>query len=383
MTRKPFFRAFDGCWYAQLRIGGKRKQVKLFDLNRDPIRGCENQEEAYQAFYRLMAQDPTQLPEPSALKVAQICDLFLTTICPYVGEAPDKPPKANDSKPPLKANATHDEPTYWWYRKYLQSFCDLFGTVGALAVKPFHVTRWLDSHPKWTTSRRCAVSCVKRAYNWADAEGILPSNPMKKVRKPPAVRRERILSPDERPEIMAAIRDQEFRDFVYALQETGCRPGEVRKVTAENVNLERGVWILKHHKTRKKTGLPRVVYLTPGMIDLCKRLISKYAEGPIFRGPRGGKPFTSNGIRCRFRRLREKLPHLKGVISYTYRHSYITDALERGVPVATVAELAGHQDLTMIVAHYAHLSEKRTHLADAAKKAVGYAADPPPEKESA
>ena len=46
------------------------------------------------------------------------------------------------------------------------------------------------------------------------------------------------------------------------MRETGCRPGEVRKVTAEQVNLELGVWVMAHHKTRKKTGLARVIYLT-------------------------------------------------------------------------------------------------------------------------
>src|SRR5262249_24393760 len=34
-----------------------------------------------------------------------------------------------------------------------------------------------------------------------------------------------------------------------------------------------------------------------------------------------------------------KLPHLKGVISYTYRASYATAALEKGVGIAQVAEL--------------------------------------------
>ena len=202
------------------------------------------------------------------------------------------------------------------------------------------------------------------------------------MRKPPAVRRERILTAAERADLFAAIKDKEFKDFVFALQETGCRPGEIRKVTAEEVNVELGVWILQDHKTRKKTGLPRVVYLTPGMIELCKKLVEKYPQGPIFRGPArcGCKPYSRNGVRCRFRRLRQKVPGLAGVISYTYRHSYITDALERGVPVATVAELAGHKDLKMIQRHYAHLSEKRNHLADAARKAVGYAAEPPEEK---
>ena len=31
MMRHPFFRELDGCWYAQVRQGGKRKQVKLRD----------------------------------------------------------------------------------------------------------------------------------------------------------------------------------------------------------------------------------------------------------------------------------------------------------------------------------------------------------------
>jgi integrase len=60
-----------------------------------------------------------------------------------------------------------------------------------------------------------------------------------------------------------------------------------------------------------------------------------------------------------------------GVISYTLRHTWITDALEREVPVATVAELAGHKDLKMIQQHYGHLSEKRKHLQAAARQATG------------
>lgn len=353
MTRKPFFRSFDGCWYAQTRVGGKRKQVKLLDQDGDPVRGRDREADAWKAFHRLMAQDPTQLPEPSALKVAQICDLFLT-----------------------HAEAHNEAKTFGWYKKFLQDFCDFFGTIGALAVKPFHVSKWLDAHPGWKGSRRCAVICVKRAYNWAESEGILPSNPMKKVKKPAAARRERVLTNAEWRDLLAAVRDREFKDFLFALRETGCRPGEVRKVTAANVNLELGVWVLDKHKTRKKTGRDRVIYLTPGMIELCKTLCERWPEGPIFRGPKrkGHKPFSRNAVRCRFRRLRAKLPQLIGVVSYTLRHSYITDALERGVPMATVAELAGHKDLKMIQSHYSHLSEKRTHLAAAARTAAGYAA---------
>jgi hypothetical protein len=40
-ARKPFFRAYDGWSYAQIRIGTKRKQVKL-------VKGADHEEDACQ-----------------------------------------------------------------------------------------------------------------------------------------------------------------------------------------------------------------------------------------------------------------------------------------------------------------------------------------------
>ncbi len=154
------------------------------------------------------------------------------------------------------------------------------------------------------------------------------------------------------------------------MQETGCRPSEVARVTAAHVNLELGVWVFADHKTVKKTGKPRIVYLTPAMVELTKRLMAEHPDGPLFRGPRGGKPFTRNGIRCRFKRLREKLPHLKGLIAYAYRHSFATDALVNGVGIAQVAELLGHTSTEMVMRHYSHIAGKVGHMREAAMKAA-------------
>ncbi len=212
---------------------------------------------------------------------------------------------------------------------------------------------------------------VKRAFNWADTEGLLQPNPIKSVKKPPQRRRDRVLSEAERKEVLGAIKDESFREFVFAMMETGARPGEVRKVTAADVNLELGVWAFKEHKTAKRTGKPRVVYLTPAMVELTRKLAEKYPEGPLFRGPRSKRGFSRNGVRCRFRNLREKLPHLKDVISYTARHSFATQALVRGVGIAQVAELLGHVDTSMVTEHYAHLAGNVAHMREMAKKATG------------
>src|SRR5262249_34353459 len=118
-------------------------------------------------------------------------------------------------------------------------------------------------------------------------------------------------------------------------------------------------------------GKPRIIYLTPVMVELTRKLVALYPEGPLFRGPRSKRGFTRNGVRCRFKRIREALPHLKGVISYTMRHSFATQALINGIGIAHVAELLGHVDTTMVSQHYAHLAGNVQHMREIARKAIG------------
>jgi hypothetical protein len=63
MPKKPFYRAFDDWWYVQLDASGKRTQKKL-------VKGKANEAEAYQAFYRPMADGP-DLPAPTTATAAK------------------------------------------------------------------------------------------------------------------------------------------------------------------------------------------------------------------------------------------------------------------------------------------------------------------------
>jgi len=293
-----------------------------------------------------MASDPANLPKPDVILTAQVCDLFLS-----------------------HSERHNEQATFAWYRHFLQSFCGLYGRLPAAGLKPIHVTRWLDANT-WKGGRRNAVVAVKRAFNWADQQGILSPNPLRNVQKPPAGRRTRIVTSGEREEILSTVRDRNFREFLTALYLTGCRPSEVARVTAADVNLALGVWVFEQHKTAKRTGKPRVIYLCPEMVELSRRLIAERPEGPLFPSRKQGKPFSKNAIRIRFRRLRKKLPHLKGVVAYAYRHSFASGALENGVGIAQVAELLGHVDTRMVSRHYGHLGQKVQHMREVARKAV-------------
>lgn len=65
-VRKPFYRAFDDWWYVQVRIGTKRKQIKL-------VKGADREDDAWKAFHRVMAQETVEVPQPTTLHVATLC----------------------------------------------------------------------------------------------------------------------------------------------------------------------------------------------------------------------------------------------------------------------------------------------------------------------
>lgn len=347
---KPWYRASKEAWYVEHNF----KQHRLghhpegYPPPKKSKAGWSPPPPILDAFYRLMAADPANLPKPQVILTAQVCDLFLD-----------------------HSQKHHSPDCYANYRYFLQAFSDDHGRLPAAEVKPFHVARWLDAHPTWNGGRRHAVIAVKRAFSWADQQGILSSNPLRTVRVERGRCRTRVLSEAEVAEILAAIRDRQFREFMTAMLETGCRPSEVSRVTAAEVNLELGVWVLREHKTAKKTRRPRIVYLTPAMVDLSRRLVALFPEGPLFRGPRDKAAFTRQNIRCRFRRLREKLPHLKHFVCYNVRHTFATQALVRGVGIAQVAELLGHTSTEMVSKTYGHLAEQVTHLREAAARAAG------------
>jgi integrase len=356
MPHHPWYRKHDDWWYCQ--VG--RKQIKL-------VKGKSNKKEARRQFDLLDENQFRKTPSHlDRLTVIQICRAFMKF-----------------------SRRNHDPDTTDWFRRFLKQFCRRFGKKMVHAIDPEKVAAWIDEVKtvptgrkkngeltgyrkiRWSSStKNSAVSCVKRAFNWAVGKGYLTVNPLRSLEKPPMERRERILSPEERRAILGAADGKEFKMYLFAIGSTGCRPGEVRKVTAAEVDLQMGTWRFKKHKTGKRTGRPRIVYLTPAMVNLCRRLMRERPDGPIFRNSRG-LPWSRNAVRIRLRRIRLKLGLDAGVCAYAYRHTWVTEALAYGgLDVHTVAELAGHKGTKMIETHYSHLSKMVQHLRDAAIKAT-------------
>ena len=114
----------------------------------------------------------------------------------------------------------------------------------------------------------------------------------------------------------------------------------------------------------KKSGKPRIIYLTPELTAVCRELATKHPEGALFRTTTS-KPWCHGCYLAeQVRKLRKRLG-IKGVVPYGYRHGFATDALANGVPDAQVAELLGHSGTAMLHRHYAHLGARAKALRDA------------------
>jgi len=250
------------------------------------------------------------------------------------------------------AKANTKPRTYEFYCYFVVPFVERFGNASAAAFPPLSFTKWLDEHTGWKGCRRNAIIAVKRLFSFGVEHKLLTESPLKGVKKPARKRRRRFLDASEQALLLGSIKDRYFREFVVALLDTGCRPSEVMNVTAAQVTKDGTKWIFDDHKT-DRTGDARIVYLTPAIQELTKRLIAENPEGPLFRtwhrkdGVTRG-PWTIDSVRCRFRNLRRKHPELAGVTAYVLRHTFTTDALLNGVPGPLVSSLLGHKSLKML-----------------------------------
>jgi integrase len=340
-TPKPWYREERGEWTVTVR--GKRRVLAKGPKGRTKAA-------AEREFHLLMlAEGRAPETDRARMLVRDVVDLYLLHA---EGQA---------------SRGEKERDTYLAYRKFLFSAVKAIGSMRAAEVQPKDLLRWVDRDTWGPTMRHSALTVAKVAFNWAKKVGHIDSNPVAGMELPKARTRELIPTHDQVDAIFAAAWGRPFRDFLTALRETGCRPSEIATLTADRANLEAGTWRVRN-KTRWKTGEDfRTVYLTPAMVELTRRLVEEHGSGLVFRNSRG-KAWTKGPIAYRFVRLRRKLGFGAECTAYAFRHLYITDALERGVNPATVAELVGHRSLDMIMRVYSKLGLRKGHLSDAVRQ---------------
>lgn len=358
---RAWFREFDGYWYGVVVKGTPpRKLLKATNTK-------ANQRKADDIFKRL-----TEATNPDATIDASPCAVLVEAFLLHA-EQVCKPTTFRTYSDNLNYFTGHcgkvlcRELTFHHADSFLkkQAAKKKRKIKSTIEVNGFERTHIVTVGPWGSNMQATFIKCLKACFNWGVKTGKISRHPFGQLRATFKRSKRSVVSEATWKKLFAEA-DEPFRDLLTALRETGCRPSEISRVTADDVHGP--TWVLDEHKT-EETGQPRVVWLNQTMQELTKRLVSDNPVGPIFRNSRG-KPWTKNAIVIRFRKLREELNLPANVIAYaTGRHSYITTALTNGVPTAVIAHLTGTSE-KIIKRHYAHLDSEADFMLNAAEQAT-------------
>jgi integrase len=325
-NREPFWFADRNSYY--VHHGSKKHRLS------------PDKDEAWRLWHEMMARPPEVrkvLPSgPSAL-VVEILDAFLEW-----------------------SQTNQAEKTYRWYRDHVQNFAKAISPkLTVTEMKPYHVTQAMDAHPGWSASTKNGFArAIQRGMRWAEKQGLIDRTPIQSVEKPQPENREVYIPPEEFTALLSRFPDQEFRDLLTIVWETGCRPQEAFAVEARHVDLDNSRWVFKIKESKGKRQT-RSVYLSEQAMEVTRRLMEKHPTGKLFKNE-DGEPWKKNAVNCRFVRKKKALG--KKLCLYHLRHSFAQRMLLAGVDSLVVSQLLGHRDGAMLARVYSHLQQEPAFL---------------------
>jgi len=201
------------------------------------------------------------------------------------------------------------------------------------------------------------LACMRAMFSYFVALDVVASNPVSRVKFPPANNEQmRVLSFEEERLYLAAC-PQPLHDIAVMMIETGMRPEELYRLRRENINLEDGYVFNPHGKTK---AARRKLSLTRRAADVLKGRSDSDYVFPLDGDP--SKPMGKINNAHNAALKRSGLPHFR---LYDLRHTFATRAVEAGVDLVTLAALLGHSKIQMVL-RYAH--PQAEHKAQAIRK---------------
>jgi site-specific recombinase XerD len=235
------------------------------------------------------------------------------------------------------------------YRSGLKSWA---GFLSSMGVEPLHAHRaHVDFYVRAMDEEGLAAATIARRlatlsgfYAYAVDEELIARSPVARVRRPRAPQDSPRLGLD-RPQLaalLAAAAASGPRDhaLVCLLALNGLRVSEVVGAQIADLGTERGHRTLR---VRRKGGRKQVAALAPRTATAVNALLSERTEGPIFV-TRSGLALDRQAAAKSVRRLARVAGVPSRVSPHSLRHTFVTTALDAGVPLRDVQDAAGHAD---------------------------------------
>lgn len=179
----------------------------------------------------------------------------------------------------------------------------------------------------------------------------------RKERKLPVV-----LSHKEVANCLECCTNVKHKAIIATIYAAGLRVGELLNLKLADIDSNAGrIWI-RGGKGKKD----RFSLLPDNLLKLLRRYYMLYRPKTyLFEGPDGG-PYSRSSINKIIKRTAKRAGVLKNITAHTFRHSFATHLMERGINLRYIQQLLGHNSAktTEIYTHICsgHLDEVKSPL---------------------
>lgn len=210
--------------------------------------------------------------------------------------------------------------------------------------------RWAQGRS--AASLRMDMLCLGMAWAWGRSVGACPDRDLDLPEI--AAKPVRELYTPSAGEVAAVARRLSgwALDALRLQWATGARAGEVARLRAEDIDLQRKEIVFGRHAGARKTGVRRVP-VAADVLPLLRRLVADALDGRLWTAaPATMKPGLNEAIReaCEAESAHPWTTH-------GLRRAYVIRAIRAGVDVATLATLTGHT-VPVLLAHYRQVQDE-------------------------
>ncbi|AFY31803.1 tyrosine recombinase XerC [Calothrix sp. PCC 7507] len=236
-------------------------------------------------------------------------------------------------------------------------------------------TTWLTTTKLAPRTYNERLGMLKACFDWAVSQSYVESNPYIALKSRKGGKAKVVpFTLCEAKSIFDGFREHypHYLPFVLFLMTTGTRTAEAIGLRWKHIDLATGTVTISESMPRDllgngytrirkdtKTGNTRCFVVPKELLEVIINMQPSPCgqEDLVFLSPKGCIIDADNFRERQWKRVLEKqgIPYRK---PYTARHTMISHAIEKGVPITGLAYLVGHKDTSMIIKTYGHMVNK-------------------------
>lgn len=211
---------------------------------------------------------------------------------------------------------------------------------------------WLVSNKPPLQVKKILIQ-LNASCNWATESGLINSNPFKEMKIKTKKTEENDINPftlEERDKIIEAFRTSKYYEFYLPLVRfifySGCRPSEALSLEWRDVKKDvlifNKAYVEGEKQPRLKTQKKRIIKVNSQLYQIILSAKTLPSTTLLFPSKEGKYIDWHNFSNRAWRKILELLPDIEYRNPYQMRHTFITLALQKGVPIVDLSKHCGN-----------------------------------------